>query len=193
MEVDIIGTGLTCINYDWNRNVEKWSIGSAFGSFGDRIDTYFCMHQGQYIDTDVNQINLLNYPIEEIEAKYKSSYFNNSISYMIAYALYNGYKKIKMWGVDIEKRSEYAFERPCVLYWMGLARGMGMEIETSSNLGEIPFKYGYDAENMSAFLSMLELKEQAYRRNAEIKEGDEKHQWIGAMYATQKIIDYVRG
>lgn len=193
MTVDIVGTGLTSILYDWTNTNEKWSVGSAISSYKDNVDKYFCLHQGQTVDhKDV--ITLDNYPLNTIIEKFKTNYFNNSIAYMIAYALYKGYKQINLWGVDIEKRSEYEFERPCVLYWIGIARGYGVQVNTSSGLGEVPFKYGYDTDRMGKLIKALEDRELAYRRNAEIeKDNDRKNQWVGAMYATQKIIDFIRG
>lgn len=190
--VDIIGTGLTAICYDWESKNEKWSVGSAFGAYKDKIDTYFCMHQGQNVDHE-RVMRLEDYPLGAIKEKFDTSYFNNSIAYMIAYAIWAGYKQINLWGVDIEKASEYEFERPCVLYWIGIAKAMDVKIESSSMIDKAPFKYGYDSESLSILLKALEMREKAYRSHAEIKTGDEKNQWIGAMYATQKIIDFIKG
>ena len=193
MKVDIIGTGLTAIIYDWSNDSRKYSVGSALGTYGDRIDTYFCMHKGQDINTEKEVITLLNYPLEDIELRYKTNYFNNSIAYMIAYALYNGATEINLWGCDAEKASEYEFERPCIAYWIGIANSLGCKVKNSSGLTEPPFKYGYEQSSISSFLEILSLREKAYRMYAEQKTGDEKQQWIGAMYAMQKMIDIIKG
>jgi hypothetical protein len=193
LKLDIIGTGLTAINYDWSSTNQKWSVGSAYGAYGDRIDTYFCMHRNQCIDFRGEVINLDNFPISHIKSAFKTDAFNNSVSYMIAYALFMGYNDITLYGIDIEKKSEYEFERPNVLLWIGIAKGLGVDIKSSSYLGESPFNYGYDRDKIDFLVNVLEEREKAYRRYAEIKSGDEKNQWIGAMFATQKIIDFIKG
>lgn len=193
MKLDIIGTGLTAINYDWSSTNDKWSVGSAYGAYGDRINTYFCMHLDQCIDFKGEVINLGNFPISQIKEMFKTDTFNNSVSYMIAYALLRGYREINLHGIDIEKKSEYEFERPNVLMWIGIAKGLGVDIKSSSYLGQSPFNYGYDRDKIDFLVNVLEEREKAYRRHAEIKSGDEKNQWIGAMYATQKIIEFIKG
>lgn len=193
MKVDILGTGLTAINYDWNNDTIKWSVGSAYGLYGDRVNAYFCMHKDQNIDFKGEVINLDNFPIPEVENKFGKCQFNNSVSFMIAYAILKGATKISLWGIDIEKRSEYEFERPNVLFWIGRAKGLGLEVYSSSYLGESPFSYGYDLDKIDFLVNVLSEKVKAYNRFIEIREGDEKQQFIGASYATQKIIDFLRG
>lgn len=80
------------------------------------------------------------------------SYFNNSISWMIALAIYQGYQKIGLFGVDmamdgVHGESEYAFQRPSVEFWIGVARGLGIEVvmpEVSEVL-KCGYLYGYDS------------------------------------------------
>jgi hypothetical protein len=68
----------------------------------------------------------VKYPLEEIKAWCEKEglapYFSNSISYMIALALMDGYKTIGVWGVDMAAGGEYQQERPSVEYWLGVAK-----------------------------------------------------------------------
>lgn len=72
------------------------------------------------------------YPLEEICAKYKNHYFSNSISYMIAYAIYKGYDKIKVYGVDHVRYESYVMERSGVEFWLGIAIGAGIDVEIAA-------------------------------------------------------------
>jgi len=85
------------------------------------------------------------YPIKAISEKFETNYFSNTIAYMIAYALYKYTKKVEgklvlkeplklnFWGVDMLERlpggfDEYTLEKGCVEYWVGMAKGLGVEI-----------------------------------------------------------------
>lgn len=68
-------------------------------------------------------------PINEMIKKFGVTYFKNTISYMIAYAIYLGYKKIRLYGVDQAPEWAYIANKPYVLYWMGEAHGRGIEVE----------------------------------------------------------------
>jgi hypothetical protein len=72
------------------------------------------------------------YPLKEIRERFDTYYFKNDTSYMIALALYLGYKNLLLWGVDQgggpkEKESIYTMALPYVMYWLGVASGMGVE------------------------------------------------------------------
>ena len=68
------------------------------------------------------------YPIEEILQKFKTRFFTNTICYMIAYALHKGYKRIRLYGVDMMTHTAYIHEKGGVEFWMGVALGMGVEV-----------------------------------------------------------------
>lgn len=78
-------------------------------------------------------------------------YMNNSISWMIALAIYMGYKRIGIYGVDmamdgVHGESEYGWQRPSVEFWIGVARGLGITVvmpEVSEVL-KCGYLYGYD-------------------------------------------------
>lgn len=57
-----------------------------------------------------------------------SDYFTCSIAYMIAYAIYKGATEIEMYGVALLKEKEYAWERPCIEFWIGYAMGKGIKV-----------------------------------------------------------------
>jgi hypothetical protein len=68
------------------------------------------------------------YPLEEILKEFKTRYFTNTISYMIAYAIYTKVKKISIYGVDVSFGAPYAQENRGVEYWIGRAEEHGIEV-----------------------------------------------------------------
>ena len=88
-----------------------------------------------------DQVNdyVTRYPIEKVEP-----YFESSMSYMIALAVEEGHKKIGLWGFGMHSDSEYAHQKANTEYWIGYARGQGVEvyIHPSSALCKQDHKYG---------------------------------------------------
>lgn len=89
----------------------------------------------------------VEYPLREVVEKVKVPYFENSIAYMIALAIVEGYEQIDLYGVAQMGAHEYVKERGCVEYWLGVAAGLGLAvgIHTHSLLlrGTSEYMYGY--------------------------------------------------
>jgi len=77
----------------------------------------------------VKGLNSTMYPFKRITKKFNTDYFSNTFAYMIAMALDEGYKKIRLFGCDMMTQSEYAWEKGGMEYWLGLANGMGVKCE----------------------------------------------------------------
>ncbi len=95
-----------------------------------------------------------NYPTEEIRKEFGACLLRNSISYMLAYALYKGYEKLRLYGVDMGPEWKYLSNKPCVYYWLGVATGRGVkfEIAKSSTL-ELPM-----ADEIRKYVSELQKR-----------------------------------
>lgn len=89
-------------------------------------------------------------------------YFTNTVSWLIAYALYIGtgdnaertLTDIGLYGVDMAQhgpglRSEYAHQRPSCEFFMGLAAGKGVTVHVpeSSDLMKSRRLYAFDSDN----------------------------------------------
>jgi hypothetical protein len=76
-------------------------------------------------------------------------YFTNSISWMIAFAIYERYDEIHVYGVDMAADSEYGFQRPSCEYFLGVAAGMGIKlyIPKNSDLLKATLLYGFETDN----------------------------------------------
>ncbi|MFH0957705.1 MAG: hypothetical protein V1897_03290, partial [Pseudomonadota bacterium] len=60
-----------------------------------------------------------------------SRYFTNSISWEIALAIYEGFKEIHIYGVDMSTDAEYREQRPSCEYFVGWAKALGINVVIS--------------------------------------------------------------
>ena len=109
------------------------------------------------------------FPKAEIEARFTDAYFTNSISWMIGWGMLMGYKAIGIWGVDMATDSEYRHQRPNVEYWIGRARGMGIEVivPETSDLLKASHQYGYGTDH-GLRAKLLERQKEFKNREANI-------------------------
>lgn len=78
----------------------------------------------------------VTFPRKEIQARFATSkgpnrYFTCSVCWMIALAIYERFERIELWGFelrDTKPGSAFAWERPCVAYWIQQARAWGIEV-----------------------------------------------------------------
>ncbi len=99
------------------------------------------------------------YPIEQMIGTF-GRYFSSSIGYMLALAIAkiqvhaqgNGHDGTPGWiglyGIDLASESEYKFQRPNAEYFIGLARGLGIEVyvQPQDAVLKAPALYGYEPE-----------------------------------------------
>jgi flagellar biosynthesis/type III secretory pathway chaperone len=100
------------------------------------------------------------YPLNDIIQALGTDYFTNSISYMVAYAVYMGYEEIAIYGVDMAQDEEYAKERPSVEYFVGFARAKGIPvyIPPESDICKAPYYYGFQEESASKICRTIDPK-----------------------------------
>lgn len=77
--------------------------------------------------------DLTNYPLKEIVKKFGTDYFTNTIDFMIALAIYEGFTEIDFYGVNMAHKSEYEYQIPGVSFWCGIAMGRGVKIKFHGN------------------------------------------------------------
>lgn len=103
-------------------------------------NTPVILMQEQYEDVPRAQ----RYPIEEV-LKLGRKYLTSSAAYSIAFGIVQGYQRIEIYGVEMETNTEYQHQRPGVAYWVGLAEGVGIEVDFHGNLLDCPL-YGYEGD-----------------------------------------------
>jgi len=105
------------------------------------------------LDERVPEIEL--YPLKEVVSDLGYSYFNNTVAYAIAYAIYNKkVSKLHLYGVDFSYKQNINFAeagRACCEFWCAIALSKGMQIEIAqtsgfmdTNVPENEKLYGYD-------------------------------------------------
>ena len=130
------------------------------------------------------------YPRDEM-ARYffgkDPAYFTNSFSYMLALAIHEKVDEIHLYGVDMSREHEHAWERPSIEYFLGWARGAGIKVmlpETSDLLKCIGF-YGYGENN--PYENEAKLRDQL----AEVKVAERRYRFDAAlMFGAAEDIEY---
>lgn len=79
----------------WNDEWDIWTLNFNNGVL-PRIDLWFDIHTNPNPKADITRAN---YPFEDAENLVGGQYFNNSISYMITYAILKGYEEIALYGM----------------------------------------------------------------------------------------------
>lgn len=83
------------------------------------------------------------YPVDSVIKKFKCDYISNTLSYMIIFAIDQwtkikdgrvvlkdkNPKKMVIYGADMTTMGEYQLEKASMEYWIGYARGLGIEVE----------------------------------------------------------------
>lgn len=67
------------------------------------------------------------YPFDKV-IKATRDYFISSVTYMISHAISLEPKQLAVYGIDMIGNEEWAYQRPCVEYLLGLAEGRGIEV-----------------------------------------------------------------
>ena len=98
----------------------------------------------------------VEYPLEEIcaallggltKGEAEVRYFTSSVAFGIAMAIYKGYERIELYGVELESDTEYTYQTEGAFFWIGMALGRGIQVridERSRMFGE-PV-YGYEGD-----------------------------------------------
>jgi len=88
------------------------------------------------------------YPLEEVLSLAQGiRYITSSISAAIGLAIHKGYRKIEIYGVEMETDSEYGEQRQGVAFWIGIAIGRGIEVEFHNKNFFVSPIYGYEGNH----------------------------------------------
>lgn len=115
----------------------------------------------------------VSYPIEAMTRQFfpdqPRPYFTSSIAMMLALAISEAPTWIGLYGIDLASDTEYAQQRAAAEYFIGLARGMGIDvvIAKGSALLKADAVYGYDQQPHQAKRPMS--KEWLQTRLAELQ------------------------
>lgn len=167
--------------------------------------------RGQPVNKYIEQLNELNmpvyvqkpfpalpngviYPISEVLQKF-GDYFTNTISYMLALGIMEGFKEIHIYGVDMAVDTEYFWQRPSCEYMIGFARGQGIGVylPDECDLLKTRFLYGFHEIMELKFTKKLKAMKQAMiqRREKAMAKATmhqkQLEQYNGALSAAQEM------
>ena len=127
--------------------------------------------------------NSIAYPREEIKAYFNHNFivdevgspyteWSNSISWMVALAIFEGYEEIWITGVDMAQQQEYAWQRSSCSFFIGFAAGKGIKvlIPRTSELCKFPQDYGFETDNAVRHKKKSRKKELKARMNQYVAE-----------------------
>ena len=58
----------------------------------------------------------------------QQEYYSSSVAMMFALAIYEGFDRIELYGIEMATGTEYADQRPGGEYWIGYANGRGIDV-----------------------------------------------------------------
>lgn len=67
------------------------------------------------------------FPFDAIGSRYRH-YWTSTVSYMLSLAAYEGVDEIHLWGIEMAGGTEFAHQRPCTEYWLGVLETQGCRI-----------------------------------------------------------------
>ena len=141
------------------------------------------------------------YPLNEIARAFPSPaegsrpYLTNSISYMLALAIYENFQEIMIAGVDMAHDTEYGTQRPSCEYYIGIAQGRGVKVTMppECELLKTDFLYGYEQEvlerwNVRMAARETDLSNKINTLDQQIAQAMEaRAQYRGALQDTQHL------
>ena len=187
--VVILGSGKTSYYFDKKpKDFELWTVNHQYRMTEENVDRNFyfdrCMFDlkfgklGFIKPEDMNKwggivtspwkhpkiTRFQPYPLKDIYNKFKVPYFTSSLAYMMAHAIYLGYKEIHIYGCEFNSGWELIHnEKGCMEFWVGYARAKGIKVllHEDSYLCKDAF-YGIPPEAIKWFKEPYYLSERFY-------------------------------
>lgn len=94
---------------------------------------------------DPNIPTAVKFPLEACIAL-GGDYFTSTVSYMLAWALHQGYKEVALFGIDLIVGTEYEVQKACAEFWLGVCHGRGMTVRLPPQCALLKHshRYGYE-------------------------------------------------
>lgn len=213
-KVIIMGTAQTMKDAPYHdESFDVWAVGTAMThgkQLVPRVDRIFELHSKHrwemrtrfynerecpvYMQEECPEVpRSVKFPKDKILSKYRD-YFTNSISWMTALAIEEGYKEIHYYGVHMATVSEYAYEMPSCEYFIGVAEGKGIKcyVPPGADMVKATRLYGY--EEPSEFEKRLKFhKKDMQQKLGQAQQNSQQaqaalHQYQAAV-ETLKLVD----
>ncbi len=177
-----------------------WSLGRNFEII-PRYDTWFELHSmdvlaavpihpdyEKFLRENQGQLilghpwggnpNAMIYPKEEVIKEFDGRYFTSSIALMLALAIQQKADEIGIWGVDMAANDEYAYQRPCCEYYIGIARGRGIKVTIAKDSPLVRAGRIYALEEVGISREIVVRKNELRKVQAEIEQAAMKREYF---------------
>jgi hypothetical protein len=85
-------------------------------------------------ELNVLYVDLESYPLKEVVSFFGTDYFSNTVDYALALAVFEGFTQIDLYGVNMTAGTEYIWQKPGIEFWVGMAKGRGVEVNVCGNI-----------------------------------------------------------
>ena len=124
---------------EWTRWFNLHSRQHILGTYPSSYSYYQTKAEGRPIYLLKAQPDIptsVAFPRKDIQSFFATTkgpnrYFTCSVCWLLAFAIMEGFERIEMWGYelrDTKPGSAFAWERPCVAYWMKQATDRGIDL-----------------------------------------------------------------
>ena len=128
-----------------DRCLAEGIVGQEYLDWLSTTRTPVYMHE-RYADIPASE----RFPIDGVMADL-GDYFTSTVALMLAHAIYehrhgSPIGVIHLYGVTMQNETEYGTQQPCAAYYVGYARGLGIDVQIarSSRLCKAATVYGYE-------------------------------------------------
>lgn len=135
----------------FDMHAPEWSASHLEAKLWQEHDEWLRRNHGGaeifMLDARPEYPNVAPYPLDAVAERFGSRYFTCGPAYMVALALFRNAAEIHVYGMDMRHDTEYGAQRPCMEHWLGLARGLGVQVvipRESALLGQGQPLYGYN-------------------------------------------------
>lgn len=146
--------------------------------FSPEFHTFLQQHKGPVFMSQVEKSipTSIRIPYEQLDAKYGPYHWTSTISYMVAMAIEQLAARagageevaIGLYGVDMAATEEWAYQRPALQHFLGLALSIGIHVvlPPESDLMRPPTRYGIGEHSPRHIRMLARLKEAEANVNA---------------------------
>jgi len=212
-KIAIVGTAPTWVNAPFND--PSWEIWGMFGTSvpAPRLDRLYELHDRRTIIPLAEQTypdgaywkkaasmgenfitrdayeqcpQATRFNFQKLLEKY-GPHFSSSVAWLIAQAIEEKPDTIGLWGVNMQHDTEYGHQKPACCFFMGWARGMGIDIQLPESCELLSVAYQYGLENEPRSLAVMSQKRTELENgmaNAEhhlLQQRDEVNKFKGAL------------
>jgi hypothetical protein len=127
------------------------------------------------IEDVLSLIDKVDMVVSGVEKKFK--YFSSTPDFALSLAAYlckknKVYKRIEVWGIELETESEYIYQRMGFGFWLGYLAALGIELSINGRLFNEPM-YGYEGD---VAISSIQIESRIAELTSQIGNDKEAYQ-----------------